>query len=85
MRFNAYFDRYQKVLPRGHILRYEDIVSSGGRALKFIHPASRRALVIERGRLLELLQQGERRGIAGSANLETPAYAKRTAESGPLW
>jgi hypothetical protein len=40
MRFDAYFDRYQKVLPRDHILRYEDIVSSGGRALKVIHPAA---------------------------------------------
>ena len=39
-RFNAYFDRYQKVLPRGHILRYEDIVRSGGRALEVIHPAA---------------------------------------------
>jgi hypothetical protein len=41
MRFDAYFDRYQKVLPRDHILRYEDIVSSGGRALKVIVPAAR--------------------------------------------
>jgi hypothetical protein len=39
-KFDAYFDRYQKVLPREHILRYEDIASSGGRALKIIHPAA---------------------------------------------
>jgi hypothetical protein len=40
MRFDAYFDRYQKVLSRDQILRYEDIVNSGGRALKVIHPAA---------------------------------------------
>lgn len=38
MRFDAYFDRYQTVLPRSHILRYEDIISSGGRALGVITP-----------------------------------------------
>ena len=40
MRLDAYFDRYQKVLPRTRILRYEDIVSSGGRALQVIVPAA---------------------------------------------
>lgn len=41
MKFDALFDRYLKVLPRSHILRYEDIVSSGGRALKVVLPAAR--------------------------------------------
>ncbi len=41
MRFHAFFDRYQKVLPWNHILRYEDIVNSGGRALEVIVPAAR--------------------------------------------
>jgi hypothetical protein len=40
IRFNAYFDRYKKRLSRDHILRYEETVSSGGRALKIIHPAA---------------------------------------------
>jgi len=35
------FDRYRRELPRDHIIRYEDIVSSGGRALEVIVPAAR--------------------------------------------
>jgi hypothetical protein len=39
MHFN--FERYQRELPREHIIRYEDIVASGGKALEVIVPAAR--------------------------------------------
>ncbi len=35
------FERYRRELPRDHIIRYEDIVGSGGRALEVIVPAAR--------------------------------------------
>lgn len=33
-----YFSRYEELLPRTHVIRYEDIVASGGRALARIDP-----------------------------------------------
>ncbi len=41
MRFDAYFDRYYRMFPQEHVLRYGDIVSSGGRALQVFVPAAR--------------------------------------------
>ena len=35
-----YFDQYVRHLPRSHVLRYEDIVASGGHALEVITPAA---------------------------------------------
>jgi hypothetical protein len=34
------FERYEKFLPREHIIRYEDICASGGKALEVIVPAA---------------------------------------------
>ena len=39
MRFN--FERYQQELPPDHVIRYEDICSSRGKALEVIVPAAR--------------------------------------------
>ena len=33
-----YYSRYATLLPRDHVIRYEDLVSSGGRALAVIDP-----------------------------------------------
>lgn len=33
-----YFSRYAEVLPRHHVIRYEDLVASGGRALAVVDP-----------------------------------------------
>lgn len=41
LRFHIRYELYQRELPAEHILRYEDIVSSGGRALEVIVPAAR--------------------------------------------
>jgi hypothetical protein len=35
------FERYQRELASEHIIRYEDIVASGGKALEVIVPAAR--------------------------------------------
>lgn len=35
-----YFSRYAALLPRDHVIRYEDLVASGGRALRVIDPAA---------------------------------------------
>ena len=35
-----YFSRYASLLPRDHVIRYEEVVSSGGRALEVIEPAA---------------------------------------------
>lgn len=40
-RSHYFFDRYRRELPPDHIIRYEDIVSSGGKALQVIVPAAR--------------------------------------------
>jgi hypothetical protein len=40
LRLHHAFERYQQVLPEGHVLRYEDICSTGGRALEVIVPAA---------------------------------------------
>ena len=40
--FHLRFERYQQVLPEDHIIRYEDLVASGGRALKIISPAAQK-------------------------------------------
>ncbi len=34
------FERYEKILPREHIIRYEDVCASGGRALEVIVPSA---------------------------------------------
>lgn len=34
------YSRYATLLPRGHVIRYEEMVASGGRALKVIDPAA---------------------------------------------
>ena len=34
------FERYEKFLPREHVIRYEDICATGGRALEVIVPAA---------------------------------------------
>jgi hypothetical protein len=41
LRFHYAFERYQQVLPESHILRYEDICSSHGKALEVIVPTAR--------------------------------------------
>ena len=41
LRLDYFFRRFQKELPEEHILRYEDIVASGGRALEVVVPAAR--------------------------------------------
>ena len=41
LRLDYFFRRFQQVLPADNILRYEDIVDSGGRALEVIVPAAR--------------------------------------------
>lgn len=33
-----YFSRYRTMLPRAHVIRYEDLIASGGRALAIIDP-----------------------------------------------
>jgi hypothetical protein len=38
LRFHHAFERYQESLPESHIIRYEDICSSRGKALKVIVP-----------------------------------------------
>jgi hypothetical protein len=40
MRLHYTFERYQESLPRSHIIRYEDICSSRGKALEVIVPAA---------------------------------------------
>jgi hypothetical protein len=40
LRLHYAFERYQEVLPESHVLRYEDIVESGGKALEVIVPAA---------------------------------------------
>lgn len=40
LRMHYRFERYQRELPSDHIIRYEDIVSSGGKALEVIVPAA---------------------------------------------
>ena len=40
MRLHYTFERYQESLPESHIIRYEDICSSHGRALQIIVPAA---------------------------------------------
>jgi hypothetical protein len=40
LRFHYTFERYQQVLPESHILRYEDICSSHGKALEVIVPTA---------------------------------------------
>ena len=39
-RLNYFFRRYLEELPEGHVVRYEDIVASGGKALSVIVPAA---------------------------------------------
>ena len=39
-RFHYAFERYQQALPESHIIRYEDICSSRGKALEVIVPAA---------------------------------------------
>ena len=34
------FERYEKFLPREHIIRYEDVCTSGGRALEVTVPSA---------------------------------------------
>jgi len=41
LRTHYIFERYRRELPRDHIIRYEDIVGSGGKALEVIIPAAR--------------------------------------------
>jgi len=41
LRLHYTFERYQQVLPENHILRYEDICSSHGKALEVIVPTAR--------------------------------------------
>ncbi len=41
LRLDYFFRRFQQELPAAHVLRYEDIVDSGGRALEVIVPAAR--------------------------------------------
>jgi hypothetical protein len=41
LRLHYAFERYQQVLPESHILRYEDICSSHGKALEVIVPTAR--------------------------------------------
>jgi hypothetical protein len=40
LRFHHAFERYQRSLPESHIIRYEDICSSRGKALKVIVPSA---------------------------------------------
>ncbi len=40
LRFHHAFERYHQSLPESHIIRYEDICSSRGKALKVIVPAA---------------------------------------------
>lgn len=40
-RLDHFYGRYLKELPEGHVIRYEDIVASGGRVLSAIVPAAR--------------------------------------------
>jgi hypothetical protein len=35
-----YFARYRTLLPRAHVIRYEDLIESGGRALAVIDPGA---------------------------------------------
>jgi hypothetical protein len=41
-RFDYFFERYAKYLPSENVVRYEDIVSSNGKALKVVVPVARR-------------------------------------------
>jgi hypothetical protein len=41
LRLHYGFERYLGELPEGHVIRYEDIVESGGKALSVIVPAAR--------------------------------------------
>jgi hypothetical protein len=41
IRMHLIFERYQRELASEHIIRYEDIVASGGKALEVIVPAAR--------------------------------------------
>ena len=40
LRFHHAFERYERSLPESHIIRYEDICSSRGKALKVIVPSA---------------------------------------------
>jgi len=40
LRLHLFFERYLKVLPKAHVLRYEDLISSGGKSLQVIAPAA---------------------------------------------
>jgi hypothetical protein len=40
--FHLRFERYLELLPEGHIIRYEDLVRSRGKALKVMVPAARK-------------------------------------------
>jgi len=35
-----YFDRFARELPKAHVIRYEDLVGSGGKALSVVTPAA---------------------------------------------
>jgi hypothetical protein len=35
-----YFERFVRELPEAHVIRYEDLVSSGGRALSVVTPSA---------------------------------------------
>ena len=39
-RLHLFFERYLHVLPKEHVLRYEDLISSGGKSLQVIVPAA---------------------------------------------
>ena len=40
LRLHLYFERYLEVLPKEHVLRYEDLISSGGKSLQVIVPVA---------------------------------------------
>ena len=40
LRLHYTFEQYQQILPETHILRYEDICSTRGKALKVIVPSA---------------------------------------------
>lgn len=71
-----FFDQLQRYLPAGHIIRYEEIVASGGRALAAIVPAA--------GSLNEPLENRNRNRFY-DRRLE-PALARALlAQEGAMW
>ena len=80
-----FFDRYQRTLPDENILRYEDIIASGGAALKVITPKAGQLNVKLENKDKNKLYNGELMQAIGKELLKTEGafwefYSKDSVE-----